>query len=180
MEKKFEITGPVGNADIQKRIRQLALAYALSPPENHALELAQWRTLAEFATEALRLSRVSNETGAWGPGLFSLGGTDIAKGQSKRPLRPKTEEGFARGRKLGPPARTAKKDAKVREVTTIIADLFKDPIKAKWTNEDFRDYVQKLFNQLPSFKGEKPWTPKTTLKNIKPIAKMLRNPRGNK
>lgn len=175
MEEKFEITGPVGNADIQKRISQLALAYALSPPENPASELATWRTLAEFATEAMRLSRIAGETGASGPGLFSLGGTAGTKGDPKRTLSPAEKQILAGAREKASHAKIATKGAKTADLTRAIADLFKDPRKAKWSNEDIRDEIFKTLKSWPSFKGQKIWTPSTTLANIKPIARMLRN-----
>jgi len=175
MEKKFEITGPVGNADIQKRIRQLALAYALSPPENPGFELAKWRTIAEFSTEALRLSRLSNETGAWGPGLFGLGIINEKKAQQKRPQSPAEKKTLAGAREKAAQAKIATKDAKKSELTRAIADLFKDTRKAKWANEDIRDQIHPTLSSWPSFTGQKIWTPSTTLANIKPIAKMLRN-----
>ena len=151
MEKKLEITGPVGNADIQKRIKQLALAYALSPPENRTFELAQWRTIAEFATEALRLSRVSNETGVWGAGLFApfdLGGT---KTPHPPDLKKYLKVILDAGRPLGSKANKSKAIAwKSAVMTDVKARLESQP---KLQNKPLAKQVASEIKKLDSYKN---------------------------
>ncbi len=170
MEKKFEITGPVGNADIFARIKQLHMAYLLAPPADPILELAQWKTVAEFATEAMRLDRLSKETGRTGARLFDLS----AEEPQKPVISAEQARQLANARIKAEKAKRTTKNAKTEELESAIGDLLKSPIKAKWTLEDIRDFIHPKLASWPSFKGEKIWTPKTTLANIKRIAPTLR------